>query len=134
MTTIYWIEQEIILAVHEEQLSDHGGAIGIRNVNLLDSALARPHNLSSYGNPDIAGLAASYAYGIIRNHPFVDGNKRTALVAAELFLALNGYELIASDEMCVLTIVGVADKTISEAELHMWISENIALINTVKLK
>jgi len=127
MTPIYWIEKEVILAVHEEQLADHGGAIGVREANLLDSALARPRNLVAYGDPDIAKLAAAYAYGIIRNHPFVDGNKRTGLVAVELFLALNGYELTASDENCVLTILNVADSSLSEAEFCKWISENMTI-------
>ncbi|VAV92704.1 Death on curing protein, Doc toxin [hydrothermal vent metagenome] len=127
MTPIYWIEKEVILAVHEEQLADHGGAVGVRDANLLDSALARPRNLVAYGDPDIAELAAAYAYGTIRNHPFVDGNKRTGLVAAELFLALNGYELTASDENCVLTILNVADRCLSEADLCKWISENITI-------
>lgn len=127
MTPIYWIEKEVILAVNEEQLADHGGAVGVRDANLLDSALARPRNLVAYGDPDIAELAAAYAYGIIRNHPFVDGNKRTGLVAAELFLALNGYELTASDENCVLTILNVADSSFSEADLCKWISENMTI-------
>lgn len=127
MTPICWIEKEVVLAVHEEQLADHGGAVGVRDANLLDSALARPRNLAAYGNPDIAELATAYAYGIIRNHPFVDGNKRTGLVAAELFLALNGYELTASDENCVLTILNVADSGLSEADLCKWISENMTI-------
>ncbi len=127
MTTIYWIEKEVVLAVHEEQLAEHGGAVGVRDANLLDSALARPRNLVAYGDPDIAELAAAYACGIIRNHPFVDGNKRTGLVAAELFLALNGYELTASDENCVLTILNVADSSLSEADLCKWISENMTI-------
>jgi len=127
MTPMHWIEIEVVLAVHEEQLADHGGAIGVRDLKLLDSALARPRNLAAYGNSDIAELATAYAYGIIRNHPFVDGNKRTGLVAAELFLALNGYELTASDENCVLTILNVADSGLSEADLCKWISENMTV-------
>lgn len=127
MTPIYWIEKEVVLAVHEEQLAEHGGAVGVRDANLLGSALGRPRNLVAYGDPDIAELAAAYAYGIIRNHPFVDGNKRTGLVAAELFLALNGYELTASDESCVLTILNVADSSLSEADLCKWISENMTI-------
>ncbi len=127
MTPIHWIEIEVVLAVHEEQLAEHGGAVGVRDANLLDSALARPRNLVAYGDPDISELAAAYAYGIIRNHPFVDGNKRTGLVAAELFLALNGYQLTASDENCVLTILSVADSSLSEADLCKWISENMTI-------
>ena len=127
MTPIHWIEIEVVLAVHEEQLAEHGGAVGVRDANLLDSALARPRNLVAYGDPDISELAAAYAYGIIRNHPFVDGNKRTGLVAAELFLALNGYQLTASDENCVLTILSVADSSLSEADLCKWISENMII-------
>ena len=127
MTPIHWIEIEVVLAVHEEQLAEHGGAVGVRDANLLDSALARPRNLVAYGDPDISELAAAYAYGIIRNHPFVDGNNRTGLVAAELFLALNGYQLTASDENCVLTILSVADSSLSEADLCKWISENMTI-------
>src|SRR3546814_17228206 len=88
-----WIDEPETLVFHEEQLAEHGGGAGIRDISLLQSALSRPRNLAAYDNPDPAALAASYAFGIARNHPFVDGNKRTALVVAETFLSLTGWEL-----------------------------------------
>lgn len=116
-----WIERSVILAAHGEQLAEHGGAAGTRDAGLLDSALARPVNQAAYGNPDIADLAAAYAYGLARNHPFVDGNKRSALIALELFLVLNGEELEASDAECVLTILALAEGELEEVELAAWI-------------
>ena len=92
-----WIEPAVIRAVHEEQLAEHGGGLGTREMGLLESALARPMHLAAYGAPDVAALAAAYGYGIAKNHPFIDGNKRTAFVAVELFLMLNGWELTATD-------------------------------------
>jgi len=91
MTGWIWVDPTVVLAVHEEQLAEYGGSAGIRDAGLLESALARPKNLAAYGEPDVAELAASYGFGIARNHPFVDGNKRTAFVSVELFLRLNGY-------------------------------------------
>ena len=97
MTAWKWLDPAIILAVHEMQLAEHGGATGIRDSGLLESALARAPNLAAYGQPDAPALAAAYGYGISRNHPFLDGNKRTGFVATELFLQLNGLELTAAD-------------------------------------
>jgi death-on-curing protein len=97
-----WLDPKVLLAVHEEQLAEHGGAPGTRDLGLFESALARPRNLALYGQPDIADLAAAYGCGIARNHPFIDGNKRTAFVAVELFLLLNEQELLADDANCVL--------------------------------
>ena len=91
---------------------------------MLESALARPQNLALYGKPDVAACAAAYGYGLSRNHPFVDGNKRTAFVAVELFLFLNGYALEATDTDCVLTLLGVAEGSISENGFAAWIREN----------
>lgn len=119
--TWVWIDHALIHAVHDEQLAEHGGGTGARDVNLLDSALARPEQLANYGMPDAADLAASYAYGISRNHPFVDGNKRTAFVAMELFLALNGFDLVATDLECVTTMLAVAAGDIEEAAFAAWI-------------
>lgn len=122
-----WISKAVILAVHDEQLAEHGGGEGVRDEGLLDSALARPPNRSAYGQKvDLAALAAAYAFGIARNHPFVDGNKRTAYVAMELFLYLNGIELTASDHEAVLTMVKLAAGEISEDELAIWIRANSA--------
>ncbi len=119
-----WIERSVILAAHEEQLADHGGSPGIRDAGLLDSALARPLNRAAYGKPDAAELAAAYAFGLAANHPFVDGNKRTAFVAMELFLALNGHELVADDAGCVMTMLAVAAGTMKEADFAERVRRN----------
>ena len=116
-----WLQREVVLAVHEEQLSEHGGGARVRDPGLFESALARPENLAAYGDPDIADLAAAYGWGISRNHAFVDGNKRTAFVAIELFLELNGYRLDAADADCVLIMLAVAAGDIGEADLAGWI-------------
>lgn len=116
-----WIERGVVLAVHDAQLVDHGGAPGVRDSGLLDSALARPLHLANYGDPDAAELAASYAFGIARNHPFLDGNKRTAFVLLELFLALNGFDMKADDAACVLMILALAAGELDEAAAAAWI-------------
>lgn len=121
-----WIDRGVILAVHDEQLAEHGGAAGIRDLTLLDSALARPQHLAAYGGPDIAALAAAYGFGLAKNHPFVDGNKRTAFVAAELCLALNGSDLLASDVDCVLTMLAFAAGELDEAAFAEWIRRHSA--------
>ncbi len=120
-----WVARSVVLALHDEQLAEHGGGSGLRDDGLLDSALARPLNLEAYGDADAASLAAAYAFGIAKNHPFVDGNKRAAAVVMELFLELNGYELTAADEALVLTILGLADGSLSEARLAGWIRDNM---------
>ena len=119
-----WIEESVVHAIHDEQIAEHGGLPGTRGVSLLQSALARPQNLLSYEKSDIADLAACYGYGIARNHPFDDGNKRTAFVVTELFLALNGHTLMADDASCVLVMLDVAAGKISEKEFATWIREN----------
>ena len=121
MTEWVWIDPAVVLAVHEEQLAEHGGSPGVRDMGLLESSLARPMNLAAYGEPDVAELAASYGFGIARNHPFVDGNKRTALVSIELFLRLNGYRLSADDSACVLTMLAVAAGEMDEANFADWL-------------
>jgi len=126
MTEIVWILDEVVLAVHDEQLAEHGGLPGIRDPGAVQSALARPRNLASYAEcDDLARLAAAYAYGIAKNHGFADGNKRTALVTADLFLMLNGYELTSSPAENVLTILGIAEGLLSEEELAAWIRDHI---------
>lgn len=114
------------MAAHAEQLAEHGGGDGVRDAGLLDSAMARPQNLALYGNPDIAELAASYAYGIARNHPFVDGNKRTAAVVSETFLVLNGGTLRANDAELVVAFLALAAGELSEDELTAWFREHLA--------
>ena len=99
-----WIELNRVLAIHDEQIAEHGGPSGVGDIGLLESALARPQHLAHYGKPDIADLAACYAAGIAKNHAFNDGNKRTAAVVMELFLAKNGYSLNASDQGIVSAI------------------------------
>jgi death-on-curing protein len=125
MSAWVWLDPEVLLAAHDEQLEEHGGASGVRDQGLFESALARPQNLAAYGEPDVAALAASYAFGIAKNHAFVDGNKRTALVALELFLDCNGYCLTADDAQCVLAILSVAASAFSEADLAEWVRKNL---------
>jgi death-on-curing protein len=125
VTAIIWIEEAVVLAVHEEQLAEHGGAVGIRDLGLLQSALARPQHLVAYGKPDVAALAAAYGYDIARNHLFMDGNKRTAFTVTELFLTLNGYELLADDPSCVVTVLRVVEGSLAEAEFADWIRANL---------
>lgn len=123
--SIIWIQRAVVLAAHDEQLAEHGGPSGIRDENMLESALARPQNLMAYGDPDIAELAAAYAFGITRNHPFVDGNKRTAFVAMILFLALNKKSLTAQHADCVLMMLKLAAGEITEANLATWIRNHL---------
>ena len=120
-----WLDAALIHAVHEEQLAEHGGGSGVRDANLLASALARPEQLAHYGTPDIADIAASYGFGISRNHPFIDGNKRTAFVAVELFLALNGFDLMASDADCVVNMLDLAAGNLPESAFADWVRQNI---------
>ena len=116
-----------MLAIHDAQIAEHGGAAGIRDLGLLDSALARPRNAASYDSAaSIPKLAALYALGIIRDHPFVDGNKRVGLVLLELFLALNGFELRASDAQCYEAIASAARGDISEPPFATWIENRTA--------
>ena len=115
-----WVETDIVLAIHEEQLAEHGGADGVRDMGLLESALARPQNLLAYGKPDLADLAAAYAAGIARNHPFVDGNKRTACVVAETFVELNDAEIAADDASAYEAMLGLAEGRIDEKAFATW--------------
>lgn len=120
MSEWVWIATEVADAAHREQLAEHGGGEGVRDARLLDSAMARPQNLAAYGQPDAAALAASYAYSIARNHPFVDGNKRTAAVVSETFLMLNGNMLEATDAELVVAFLALAAGELSEEELADW--------------
>jgi death-on-curing protein len=121
---IRWISATAVSAIHDAQLAEHGGATGLRDESLLLSALARPRNIATYGTPDLADLAAAYAVGIARNHAFVDGNKRTAIiVAAGAFLPMNGYEITATNEEVVTVMLAVADGSISEQNLAAWFRE-----------
>lgn len=115
-----WVPLDAVLAIHDEQISEHGGIGGVRDLAVVDSALARPLNLVAYGNPDAAALAAAYAFGLSSNHGFLDGNKRTAYVVAESFLDLNGYVMEASDEAVVSTMLAVASGVMPEEQLAKW--------------
>jgi len=119
-----WLDAAVLDAVHDEQLAEHGGARGVRDRGLFESALSRPRQQAAYGEPDAAALAAAYGYGLARNHPFVDGNKRTAFVAVELFLALNGFELRAGDADCVMTMLSLAGGTLSEEDFAAWVRQH----------
>jgi death-on-curing protein len=130
-STWRWLSEAVILAIHDEQLAEHGGGSGVRDAGLLSSALARPEQLAHYGRPDVADLAAAYAFGIARNHPFVDGNKRTAFVAAGLFLALQGQRLVADDADKVMTVLALAAGDISEAQFAAWLRQNTVPRNAV---
>ena len=121
-----WIEKAVVWAVHEAQLAEHGGSAGVRDAGLLASALARPLNLVAYGEPDAAVLAAAYGFGIARNHPFIDGNKRTAFVCTELFLVLNGASLTADDADCVATMLALAAGDLAEADFAAWLRSHTA--------
>jgi death-on-curing protein len=119
-----WLDASILLAVHDEQLVEHGGISGVRDNGMFESALAKPQNLAAYGEPDFAHLAAAYSFGLAKNHPFLDGNKRTAFVAVELFLRLNGFVLDAEDTACVLTMLAVAGGEMDEQNFADWIRKN----------
>lgn len=121
-----WLNADVLQAVHLEQLAEHGGAPGTRDEGLFESALARPQNLALYGEPDTFDLAAAYAVGLAKNHPFIDGNKRTAYVAMELFLVLNGFELAADDASATLTMLSVAAGDSDELRLAQWLREHTA--------
>jgi death on curing protein len=126
MSRWIWLDRAVILAVHDMQLAEHGGGPGLRDAGLLESALARPLNLAAYGEPDAPALAAAYGYGISRNHAFIDGNKRTGFVAAELFLRLNGYNRTAADADCVLTMLAVAAGDLGEDAFAAWLRQHTA--------
>lgn len=127
MNAFRFLDRDIILAIHEEQLAQHGGRVGIRDEGLLESALSRPVNRAAYdAEADVSTLAAGYAFGLAKNHPFIDGNKRTAYVAMELFLLDNGFVLISSDEDSLLTMLRLAAGEIREEEYAAWIRGNVA--------
>lgn len=120
-----WLLRAVIEAIHDEQIAEHGGGAGLRDAGSLESALDRPRNLLAYGSPDVAALAAALGHGIARNHPFIDGNKRTALVAVELFLDLNGQSLAADDGECVLAMLRLAEGSMDEGDFDAWIRDRL---------
>jgi death-on-curing protein len=115
-----WIDVRVVAAIHDRQLAEHGGLVGVRDAGALDSALARPQNLAAYGDPDAPALAAAYAFGIARNHPFADGNKRTAWVLARLFLSANNLALQFDKLEAIRTVEALAAGQLSEDELGQW--------------
>ncbi len=119
-----WVLRSVIEAVHDAQLAEHGGMSGLRDSALLDSALARPINLHAYGEADLCALACAYAFALVRNHPFVDGNKRTAFLAAYVFLRLNGLELIADEVDVAKSVLALAANEIGEKEFSAWLRTN----------
>lgn len=121
-----WVLRETVLILHEQLLAAFGGPGGLREEGLLASALARPENLLSYGTPTTFDLAASYAFGIARNHPFVDGNKRTSFAVAALFLELNGYRLNAAEVDVVVQTLGLAAGEVTESDYSDWLKANCA--------
>jgi death on curing protein len=121
-----WIDQRALLLLHSETLAEHGGLPGVRDPGLLESALARPRNLHSYEpKSDLAALAAAYGFGLVRNHPFFDGNKRAAFLAIGLFLQINGHELIADPVEAIAVILKLAEGGLNESELAEWIRRNL---------
>ena len=120
-----WIDKRALLLLHDESLAEHGGASGMRDEGLLDSALARPLNLAAYGEPDVAALAASYGVGLAKNHAFVDGNKRAAFLAVGLFLWLNGHRLAVSQAEATLAMLAVAAGDLDEAACAAWLRANV---------
>ena len=120
-----WVREDVVYAIHDRQLAEHGGPEGVRDAGALESALARPRNLAAYEGPDAAALAAAYAFGLARNHPFADGNKRTAWVVARVFLAINGYRVEFDPPDAVRTIEALATGTLSETELAAWFRQRV---------
>lgn len=120
-----WLSLDIALAVHDRQLAEHGGPTGVRDQGMLESALARPLNQWTYGEDDLCALAAAYAYGIARNHPFTDGNKRTAWVFARLFLMLNGQSLSFTPRMAIDVVLALAAGELGEDELADWFRQHL---------
>jgi death-on-curing protein len=125
---IAWLDSRTIRAIHLALLAEHGGLPGVRDEGLLDSAMARPKNLAAYEAPSLAQLAASYGFGLTKNHPFLDGNKRVGLAAIAVFLDINGYELIASQPDAVTTMLQLAAGDLDEKQLARWIQDNVQLL------
>jgi death-on-curing protein len=127
---LVWLEKALVLAIHDRQVAEHGGSAGVRDEGLLESALARAQQLHAYGDPapDLADLAAALAHGLARNHPFVDGNKRTAHVAYRTFLALNGADLDATDEEKYVAMLALAESKLGERDFATWLRPRMRLV------
>ena len=120
-----WIDRRALELLHDESIAEHGGAAGLRDEGLLESALARPLNLAAYGEPDVAELAAAYGVGLAKNHPFVDGNERAAFLAVGMFLALNGKRLVATQADATLSMLAVAAGSMDEPAFAQWLREHV---------
>lgn len=129
---ITWLERELVLAIHDRQLAEHGGSSGVRDGKLLESAPARPQQRLAYGDPpaELGDLAASLAFGLARNHPFVDGNKRTAAVVCETFIELNGATLVADDVELFSQYLALAEGKLAEADFAAWLRAHITRVGT----
>jgi len=127
----HWLLDEVVIAIHDEQIAVHGGSLGIRDSGLLSSALARPKHKANYGDPSVFDLAAAYAYGIIRNHPFVDGNKRTGFLVAYVFLHINGWELRSREVEAVNAVLDLAAGEMDEPFFSEWL-KNKSVIRTAR--
>ena len=127
-----WITAQLAIAIHKRQLAEHGGAEGLRDAGLLESALNRPRHLFAYNDPtpDVPAMAASYAYGVARNHAFIDGNKRTAYVVCRTFLLLNGFDLTATREDRYQTFLDLAAGKVSEEQLTAWLAAHVRRIDS----
>ena len=121
MNSWHWLVDGVVIAVHAEQIAEHGGSDGLRDRGLLSSALARPRNIAEYGMPTVFDLAAAYAFGIMQNHPFIDGNKRTCFLVAYVFLALNGWKLTVAEASAVEAVLALASGGINEMEFAGWL-------------
>jgi death-on-curing protein len=119
-----WLPEDFVVAMHSELIVEHGGSLDIRDAGLLSSALARPQNQAAYGKPSVFDLAAAYAFGIIRNHPFVDGNKRVGFLASYVFLNINGWELMASEAEAVAAVAELTTGEMDEAGFSDWLKDN----------
>ncbi|MHA7872105.1 MAG: type II toxin-antitoxin system death-on-curing family toxin [Hyphococcus sp.] len=119
-----WIPKDTVFGIHTKSIAAFGGSGGVRDEGLLDSALARPENLAAYGEPSVFELAASYGFGLVRNHPFIDGNKRTAFLTTALFMRLSGFALTASEPEATATMLAFAAGEVSEAEFALWLKAN----------
>ena len=127
--TPQWIDLSVVLAIHEQQIAEHAGSLGIRDLGLIESALGRPQNLLLYNSPDIFDLAAAYGYGLAQNHGFIDGNKRTAYVVTRLFLILNGYDISTSAVEKVITFEKVGKGEIDQTALAAWLRTHSKQLN-----
>jgi death-on-curing protein len=124
-----WVAKSVVLAIHEQQIAEHGGTQGVRDLGLLESALGRPQNLAAYGEPDVAALGAAYAFGIAKNHPFLDGNKRTSYVVTQVFLRLNGLDVTADEATRLRMWVDLAAGSLTEDELAAWLRANTTKVS-----